>query len=268
MTSVVSFEFLKYNKRLFSSCKMQNKRIESGVHLFARIAQRPNLDRLNEVIFWNGGPYPAQLVEITGEPSTGKTMLVTDLLAKCILPICYKGKNSGAIIINTDHHFDLFKLISVMEYYLKKSGKSTSYKSIIEKSLDNLIVLNCYSSEQLEATFLNLETIILQNNNISLLVVDSIAAYYWLERGNSNLSFNAYYSQIISKLHGIAKQLNVSVIYTKPEIVKESSNRKEDCTIVLRSQENCSFKMDVLDNVNNTSKSLLYKINKTIEFTC
>lgn len=76
---------------------MQNQRIESGVHLFARIAQRPNLGRLNQAIFWNGGPFPGQLVEITGETATGKTMLATDLLARCVLPVSFSGKNSGLL---------------------------------------------------------------------------------------------------------------------------------------------------------------------------
>lgn len=246
---------------------MQNQRIESGVHLFARIAQRPNLDRLNEVIFPDGGPYPGQLVEITGEASTGKTLLATDFIARCILPISYNGKHSGAVIINTDHNFDLFKLISVMEYHLKTAGKNAFCKSIIEGCLNNLIVLNCYSSEQLGATFLNLETIVLQNNNVSLLVVDSIAAYYWLERSNSNLSFNSYFSQIINKLHAIAKQFNISVIYTKPETTKEPYVRKEDYTIILRNhQEKDRLKMDVADSVNNVKRSMFYRISKTIEF--
>lgn len=153
-----------------------------------------------------------------------------------------------------------------MEYYVKTLGKNILYKNIIEKSLGNLIVLNCYSNEQLEATLLNLETIILQNNNISLLVVDSIAAYYWSERNNSNLSFNAYYSQIINKLFTIANQFNISVIYTKPETLKEPSNRKEDYTIILSNHENGRFKMDILDNINSDRRSVFYKINKTIEF--
>lgn len=246
---------------------MQSQMIESGVHLFARVAQRPNLDRLNEVIFQNGGPHPGQLMEITGEPSTGKTTLATDFLARCILPVSYNGKNSGAVVINTDHHFDLFKLISIMEYYLKTLGKNASCRKVIETCLGNLTVLNCYSNEQLEATFMNLQTIVLQNNNISLLVVDSIAAYYWLERANGNLSFNAYYSKIISKLHSIAKEFNISVIYTKPETFNETSNnRKEDYTVILSKDQNGGFKMDVLDCINNTRRTVSYKINKTVKF--
>lgn len=247
---------------------MQNKTIESGIQLFSRIIQRPKLDYLNDKLFPEGGPYSNQLIELTGESGAGKTILLTDFLVRCLLPVEYNGKNSGAVIIDTDHHFDVFRLVSIIEYYLKKSDvKSNNYQTIIEHCLNNLIVLSCYSSEQLQATFLNLETVILQNANISFLAIDSVSAYYWSERiNNDTISFNAYFSQIIGTLKNIAKSFNLTVLYTKPEIQKEPLYKRDDYKICLSKHEKDICKADVT-NFDNVNISCKYKIHTTIEFS-
>lgn len=246
---------------------MEKKTIESGIQLFSRIIQRPKLDYLNDKLFPEGGPYPNQLIELTGESISGKTILLTDFLVRCLLPVEYNGKNSGAVIINTDHHFDLFRLVAIIEYYLKKNGeKVDNYQAVIESCLNNLIVLNCYSSEQLQATFLNLETVILQNANISFLAIDSISAYYWSERiNNETISFNAYFSQIIGTLKNIAKSFNLTILYTKPEIQKEPLNKRDDYKICLSKYEKDVYKVEVT-NCDNVNISCKYKIGTTIEF--
>lgn len=243
--------------------------IESGVELLSRITQRPKLDQLNTTLFPDGGPLPSQLVEITGEPNVGKTIMIMDLIAKCLLPTIYGGKGSGAIIVNTDHHFHLFRLISIMEYYIKAFEKSHSCKShenVIDNSLSNLLILNCYNSDQLMVTFMNVENIILRNANISLVALDSISAYYWMDRLSSDISFNAYFSQIIATLHAIAKRFNVTVFYTKGQVIKQSFNTQEDYKIILKkaTHENI-FQAQVL-NSDNSFIICRYKISKTIEF--
>ncbi|KAJ9597124.1 hypothetical protein L9F63_026985 [Diploptera punctata] len=169
---------------------------ESGLQLLARLSSRPDIHGLDEKLF-SGGLHFGDVVEITGDIGSGKTLLITQLLAKCLLPksmfeIDIGGLGAGAIIINSDHHFQLLKLVSIMESTLLKIRKpksnnseenqqldSSTIEKIIKTALANLIVLNCYDRVQLLVTFHSLDNILSSNKNISLIVVDSLSAFNW-----------------------------------------------------------------------------------------
>lgn len=251
------------------------QKIESGLQLLSRVTHRPDLQGLNSTIF-SQGPHPGEIIEITGEEGTGKTLLATDLLARCLLLKSYKeiqlpGKECGALFVNTNHHFDVFKLAEILQHYIKSScttlKSNTTVQEIIKASLKNLFVINCYTNEQFQATLLNLESLILKEVNISLLIVDSVAAFYWIERIHKTLSFNAYYVSIINTLKNLASKFCITVVYTKPTVAKESTKKHVDVKIHLRKKEENVFEMEVVNNcLVQHNVCIRYKIEKTFRF--
>lgn len=243
--------------------------------MFSRLTRRPDLDGLNPIIFFQG-PYPGQIIEITGDEGTGKTLLATDLLARCLLPKSYKenqlpGKNCGGLFINTNHHFNVFKLAEVLQHHIRsncKTLKSNVIQEIIKESLKNLTVINCYTPEQFQATLLNLESLILQETNISLLIVDTIAAFYWLQRIHSNISYNAYYTSVINSLKNLATKFSITVFYTKPSaVVKETAKKHTDIKIKLKKSEGDLFEMQVVNCLDDEKICVLrYSIEKSFNF--
>lgn len=253
--------------------KMAQK-IESGLQMFSRITHRPDLDGLNPTIFPQG-PHPGQIIEITGDEATGKTLLVTDLLARCLLPKTYQevqlpGRKSGALFINTNHHFDMFKLAEIMQYYIKtncnRTLNSNTVQEIIKESLKSLTVINCYTNEQFQATLLNLESLILENTNISLLIVDTLVAFYWIQRIHSNVSYNSYYTSIVNSLKVLASKFNITVFYTKPNIIKDAPKKHVDIKIYLKKIEEGVFEMEISNYVGLEDRCVRYKIEKTFVF--
>lgn len=246
------------------------QKIESGLQMISRVTRRPDLEGLHATIF-PSGPYPSQIVEITGEEGAGKTLLITDLLARCVLPKSFgdaqlPGRNCGALIINSSHHFDLFKMAEILQYYIKENCRtlnSSSSQDIIKKSLKNLTVINCYTNEQLQASLLNLESLILQEANISLLILDSISAFYWMERIHSNLSYNAYYTSIINTLKNLTSKFGITVFYTKPDTVRDSTKKFADTKIHLKKVDGKIFKMEITNYSEEYSTSIEYTIEKT-----
>ncbi|XP_076627270.1 X-ray repair cross complementing 2 [Colletes latitarsis] len=205
--------------------------IESGAQLLVRLNSKPSLHGLDDTLFLEG-LRNTDIIEINGERSTGKTLLLSQMLAKCILPDYYgsvriKGCNASVILINTDHHFQVSKLIDIMNNIVDAACtvplKSETFKtnsekiSIVQNSLRNLYIINCYNSEQFFLTLRTLDDIFLDNSEIALLAIDSITAYYWQDRkNNSNITVNTYIRKLLQLATVHTTRFNVATIYTRP----------------------------------------------------
>ncbi|XP_063241490.1 DNA repair protein XRCC2 [Bacillus rossius redtenbacheri] len=204
-------------------------RAESGLQLMARLSSRPPLNGLEDVVF-SGGPGHHDTVEISGDPASGKTLLLTQLLAKCLLPKREEswivgGLGVGAVIVDTDHHFQVFRLVNLMESWLRKCElvdskknrlSSKTIEAIIKASLKNLIVLNCYDSMQMLVNFHSLGKILTANPNVSLVVLDSATAYYWQDvMAGGVKKMDLYLKNILGAMHKCIQEFKVVVMYTK-----------------------------------------------------
>lgn len=107
---------------------MANRLIaESGVQLLARLTARPSLLSLDRNLFPDD-LVPGDIVQISGQPGTGKSFLLLHLLTKCLLPKSFKnveigGLGAGAILIDTDHNISILKLATLMEQFVVKAIK-------------------------------------------------------------------------------------------------------------------------------------------------
>lgn len=105
-------------------------RAESGLQLLARLVNRPDVSHIEPELFSNSDLKPRDVIELRGGPGSGKTLMVTHLLAKCILSREYGGTGAGAILINTDHHFQLTRLVAILEQLLKKGVYLLLFKKL------------------------------------------------------------------------------------------------------------------------------------------
>ncbi|XP_015586606.1 uncharacterized protein LOC107263645 [Cephus cinctus] len=210
------------------SMQSSTRQIESGLQLLTRLSNRPSLKGLCNVLFPDG-LLSKETVEITGNVSSGKTFLMTQLLAQCILPLEYSkvniGLGIGVIFINTDHHFMVTKLVDLMCNYIKSAFQSNNQKLpsneemdvIINSSLKCLNIINCYNNSQFLLTLKTLETTLLENYNIALVAIDSISAFYWENRDEGGVwAMDLYITNLLELLHKSVTQFNIAVIYTRP----------------------------------------------------
>uniref|UniRef100_H2V6J4 RecA family profile 1 domain-containing protein n=1 Tax=Takifugu rubripes TaxID=31033 RepID=H2V6J4_TAKRU len=142
--------------------------------LFARLEARRCLKDIEPRLFpAHGGPEHGDVVELHGPEGTGKTELLYHLLCRCVMPTAAGGLEVEVIFVDTDYSLDMLRLVSILDRRLSEALRSC---------LSRLLVVHCSSSSQLVLTLHLLETSFLSRPGLALLLIDSISAFYWLDR--------------------------------------------------------------------------------------
>ncbi|VEN55304.1 unnamed protein product [Callosobruchus maculatus] len=249
-----------------SSCK---SRIESGPQLFRRLnSSSHSIDGINPALFPNGGPYPNKVIEITGELNVEKTDLLVDFIVKSILPTKFskEWKSSGVILVNTEFQINIFRIIKVIEAHLLENNVKESKRHLIEEALKSLIIINCYSLEDTELAFYSLEKLLFNNGNINLIIVDNIAANYWIAKLNKNtLSYFQHALKMFDLIFNIIKHLNATLVFVRHEN-KDSKkllrNIDHQIKVECISEDKFNFQMTNFDD--NSSFNVLARMENNI----
>ncbi|KAJ8278113.1 hypothetical protein GJAV_G00083990 [Gymnothorax javanicus] len=153
---------------------------ESGAQLLARLEGRRSLENIEPRIFpEDGRPVKGDVVEFHGGEGTGKTEMLYHLVAHCILPEASGGLEVEVVFVDTDYHMDTLRLVAILERRLPAGSEDA-----VRSSLARLYVVHCNSSVQLLLTLHYLEGMFLSRPSLSALILDSISAFYWVDRAN------------------------------------------------------------------------------------
>ncbi|XP_021492565.1 DNA repair protein XRCC2 [Meriones unguiculatus] len=154
------------------------RRAESGTELLARLEGRSSLKELEPNLFADeDSPVHGDILEFHGPEGTGKTEMLYHLTARCILPKSEGGLQIEVLFIDTDYHFDMLRLVTVLEHRLSQSSEET-----IKLCLGRFFLAYCSSSMQLLLTLHSLEALFCSHPSLCLLIVDSLSAFYWTDR--------------------------------------------------------------------------------------
>ncbi|XP_045898434.1 DNA repair protein XRCC2, partial [Micropterus dolomieu] len=167
-----------------------NSRLIGGVslQLFARLEARRCLKDIEPRLFpEDGGPDHGEVVELYGTEGTGKTELLYHLLCRCVLPVASGGLEVDVVFVDTDYSLDMLRLVSILDSRLNTarstgSPSAASDEAALRSCLSRLLVVHCSSSSQLLLTLHFLETSLSSRPGLALLLIDSISAFYWLDR--------------------------------------------------------------------------------------
>ncbi|XP_036885405.1 DNA repair protein XRCC2 [Sturnira hondurensis] len=155
-------------------------RAESGTELLARLEGRRSLREMEPCLFADeDSPVHGDILEFHGPEGTGKTEMLYHVTARCILPKAEGGLEIEVLFIDTDYHFDMLRLVTILEHRLARSSED-----IIKCCLGRFFLVHCSSSSQLLLTLYSLETMFCSRPSLCLLIVDSLSAFYWTDRAN------------------------------------------------------------------------------------
>lgn len=238
-------------------------KIESWRQVVSRMTSiiRPEINNLHEKIFFqSGGPHPKECVEVVGETNVGKTQFIIEMIAKAVLPIAFEGKGTHVVVIETEHSFQIFKMMAVLEKHIHTYAQKVNMKiesdrviKIIHESLKNITVLKCYTSEELELAIISLDQMLLDNSCISMVVIDSVASFYWTECTDQSLiRIDTYLRNLIIKVKKITTVHGVVFMYTRPTYFstkfKNSTEAKEHSVGVAAIESELDYRIELIED--------------------
>lgn len=139
------------------------------------------------------------VVEIQGPAASGKTHLLYHMLVTCLIPRQHEGKDiagwgKAAVLFDTDARFSITRLHRLLVSRLCRLldldsavDSSVIAEDLANQCLKNLHVFHPASSLQLAITLLHLPRYHstnprLQEQEIGILAIDSLSAFYWRDR--------------------------------------------------------------------------------------
>ncbi|XP_030897625.1 DNA repair protein XRCC2 isoform X2 [Leptonychotes weddellii] len=154
--------------------------------LLARLEGRSSLKEIEPYLFADeDSSVHGDILEFHGPEGTGKTEMLYHLTARCILPKSEGGLEVEVLFIDTDYHFDMLRLVTILEHRLSQSSEE-----MVKCCLGRLLLVNCSSNTQLLLTLYSLETVVCSHPSLCLLILDSLSAFYWIDRVNGGESVN------------------------------------------------------------------------------
>ncbi|KAL3871704.1 hypothetical protein ACJMK2_039687 [Sinanodonta woodiana] len=225
---------------------MSLSKTETGAQFLARLGSRPSMMHI-EPAFFGEGLKGKEVIELYGAEGTGKSETLLHFIVRCILPKSWKsvelsGCDAHVIFIDTDYKFSILRLASLLERYIlnavgraRQNSDETDFQcpgseeteNFIKECLKKLYIIRCTSSTQLIITLHSLENIICNNPNISAVMIDSISAFYWIDRYNGGESFamqEANMRLACEELSKLVNTYNITVFATKQELFKKKKD--------------------------------------------
>lgn len=195
------------------------------------------------------------MVELCGTEGSGKTELLLNITARCVLPKFWKdkllpGRNVEVVYVSTDYKLDLLRLVAILEGAVGKAcdvqnhkdttehlnGKdervTSEYRELIELCLSRVHVLYCNSTTELVTAFQSLKTFLRNHSDVCVLMLDNVASYYWADRSESGRVSTTATSQLrqqqwVSVLGELTQDYHMVVLAAKPLLFAKSVLREE-----------------------------------------
>ncbi|GFY69244.1 rad51 domain-containing protein [Trichonephila inaurata madagascariensis] len=221
------------------------------------------------------------IVEISGGPGSGKTELLYHLIICCILPeiplrgIQLVGLNKRVTFIDNDLHFNLFRLIKILEKRIRSQLSPNNYSvsrseisSFIDDRLKLLDIYRCSNCDE----FINiLRYIEIVPKQKCLLIVDGMTSFYWsskMRMTHPSSKIPDFFSIMSSLVKNISKSCSLPVIVTKRKLMQSSNY---DRNILPAAWRNAVTKQLELNNnclIENALNVIVHDITSEVKIKC
>ena len=152
-----------------------------------------------------GGVETGSTLEIAGEFRTGKTQIAHQLCITTQLPPDKGGLEGKTLYLDCEGTFSAKRMLQIIDHFNLDQ----------KKALDNILHIRIYDSEHL-LTVLDTVPEIIDNNNVKLLIIDSIIVHFRSEYiGRETLSERqGMLSKTLNKIIKICDKKLIAVVYT------------------------------------------------------
>ncbi len=204
----------------------------SILQLFSRLGVKEQLGHLDLPLFSQLSPNglkSGDVVEFCGTEGTGKSEILLNIAVRCVLPKICDGhkldKETDVVYVSADSKFDLQRLTSLLEgrisHYIVSSDPR--HKELVLSSLARVHVVYCNTSSELTLTLQYLKTFLHHHSNVSALILDNVASYYWMDKDKSE----TVQCHWITSLKELIQEYHLSVFASKPLLFHKAARQKD-----------------------------------------
>ncbi|KAI8034574.1 uncharacterized protein LOC128264340 [Drosophila gunungcola] len=181
--------------------------------------------QLHSAVFGACGLEDESLVEISGPADSGKSLVLQQMVAHCLAPYEFGGRQWSVLLINLSHKISRESLTRSMTTELRSySGGGAAEESPPEEQLAEIArecvrrvrFLNCFSTEDLKTALIDARYAIINDPAVQLIALDTLSEFYWLDwpRRTKNLSRFRHYRMWQTRLEKTCKEAVVCGMYT------------------------------------------------------
>ncbi len=207
----------------------RNCHVESGIQFLSRVKNYAfDLRSVDNYLFAEGLK-PNDVVELSAETVFLKKAFLYYLIRKMVLTCSFKGvptdgSNCRVLYLDLSSHFNINEFVTCVERYVDtiepvQTCTAVDKTELVENTLRNLIMVKCYSGEQLRSTLQSLRLIISADPRVKFVVLDAFACNYWQDVVNGDFGRNDYRSSRIGLTTFVdaLKSVKLAGLYVTPE---------------------------------------------------
>lgn len=230
--------------------------------------ERPHMSEIWKDIFPQlDQPHNGQVIGIVGKMGSGKTMLIQQLLARTLAPTTWGGRQAYALSMDL-RHTNGWKLvhrilksfienINVVQQEIEDFGEDENDRKLsnqlkmklqLDEILKSLIMLDCYSDEQLGMALKDMDTVLWSNGAIAVVAIDSLDQFYWdkdSRRCRETKRHVTYCQELLDRIRQLAIEHKVCFVYSLDMATAATSELMKtvnDFNIVLDVDENTGLR--------------------------
>lgn len=216
-------------------------KVESGAQLLARLVKKPEIENFYPHLFKSGPKY-GEIIEIFSDISMSR--LLIDVISEALIPVCLGGPEINILLFSSDGnlHYDylvkclqkkIFHRMNLNDECYFDESNNEELCNQLRKALNNLHILKIYDASQFYISLYNIEQILMEHSSISMIVFDTLTAFYWSEQGFNVTKMDSYIKSLLLLIHKITKDYKITIFYTRPEYFSSSKG-------TIESLESCS----------------------------
>ncbi|BDA43663.1 DNA repair protein XRCC2 [Coccomyxa sp. Obi] len=218
---------------------------ETAAQLIARTHVEPVITGL----FFANVLRPGQVLELCGPAGAGKSESLIQVAAAQVLPRNWRGEQLGVeenvVFFDLDRTFDTLRLYQVLACRLRNTpnqqpSREDEVIAAAEECLRRFYLVPCSSSFSFLAALRTCGVLIDRlkgEGGVQLLLVDNVAAFYWLDRAapplsactmdpskDAHLGLQQAHACIAAELQALMREHRLAVIATKQAVLSASSS--------------------------------------------
>ncbi|XP_041447761.1 uncharacterized protein LOC111074476 [Drosophila obscura] len=181
-------------------------------------------------VFGKCGFEDQTLVEISGPTQSGKSLVMQKLMAHCLAPYKYGGRQWKIVFINLSHKVNQESLEKAVRAELREwigedAPSEAEQAEIAKECVSKVTFINCFST-------VDVFTALREARRAELICMDTLSEFYWLDfrTRRERITKYWYYKQWQTRLWQACKIKNICGMYTVDSSFLENRYRDTPLT--------------------------------------